>query len=181
MRTPPKLTSQGAEFIGAFEGFVAAPYNDAGTPPNATIGFGHLLHRGPVTQADRRRWGTITRAQAARLLQADAHAALLGIERHIAIALRPAQVAALCSFAYNCGADSLAGNVGRAVNAKPKLWQRTPARMRAWKQQVAAAMGEWDHAGGAVLEGLRDRRRAEAVLFATGRYTRAAGNPYAHA
>lgn len=176
----PVLSREGAEFVGAFEGFRAAPYNDAAQPPNATIGFGHLLHHGPVTAADTRRWGRITRAQAARLLQADAHAALLAIERFITVKLKTCEVDALCSFAYNCGAGSLGGRVGRAVNAKPPLWKRTPARMRAWRAELTAAMLAWDHAGGVVLEGLERRRHAELALLFTNRYTRAQGNSWAN-
>ncbi len=48
------------EFLeNSAEGFRAQPYNDAASPPNATIGYGHKLHPGPVTQADLERWGTI--------------------------------------------------------------------------------------------------------------------------
>ena len=46
-RAPHALyASAEAELIARFEGFVARPYNDAAG--HATIGFGHLLHRGPV-------------------------------------------------------------------------------------------------------------------------------------
>lgn len=179
MKTPPVLSREGAEFIGAFEGFRDVPYNDAGD--NATIGFGHLLHYGPVTDTDRRKWGSITRAQAARLLQHDARVALMAVERYVHVALDHAQVDALCSFAYNCGADALspAHNVYAAVNTKPLLWLPARAR-RTWYQGIAAALLEWDHVGDQVEPGLERRRRAEAWLFATSIYTRP-HNPYANA
>lgn len=173
------LSLEGAAFIGAFEGFVPTCYDDgshAGAG-NCTIGFGHLVHYGPTTTTDRRKWGSLTRAQAAALLQHDAQAALLGIERHVTVALTAAQRDALCSFAYNCGAEALAGSVGAAVNSKPRRWRRTA--IAAWHRRVAATLAQWDHAGGAVNPGLLRRRRAEAVLFATGAYTRPR-NPFAN-
>jgi len=177
----PVLSPAGAAFVGAFEGFEAVCYDDGGRPGsgNCTIGYGHLVHYGPTSDVDRRRWGAITRAQAARLLQRDAHTALYGIERHVTIRLTQNEVDALCSFAYNCGADALAGGVGEAVNSKPRI--PTPSRLARWRARVAAALARWDHAGGVELAGLKRRRQAEAVLFATGRYTLRQHNPYANA
>ena len=51
-RTSPK----GVDFLIAGEGFIPYAYNDSQN--HATFGVGHLLHRGPVTAADRARWGT---------------------------------------------------------------------------------------------------------------------------
>lgn len=183
-RKPLVLPVEGAAFIGAFEGFRGECYDDGGAPGvgNCTIGYGHLVHYGPTTAADRRKWGALTRAQALRLLQADAHTALMGIERHITIKLTKGQLVALCSFAFNCGPDALAGDVGRAVNSKPRglRWPGNRIPLQAWHNRVERALLEWDHAGGTVNKGLERRRRAEAFCFATGRTTRATGNPYAN-
>lgn len=176
MNKLPVLSPAGAAFIGSFEGFVATPYNDQGQ--NATIGFGHLLHYGPVTDADRRRWDSLTRAQGARLLQHDATAALYAIERAVSVPLTQYQVDALCSFVYNCGGASLDGMVGRYVNARPRLYN--PVKRKAWRTEVATAMLAWDHVGGQVSQGLLRRRQAEGYLFLTGRYDRARGNLYAN-
>lgn len=176
----PTLTLEAAAFICAFEGFVPECYDDGGHAGagNCTIGFGHLVHYGPTSPRDRRRWGTITRAQGVRLFMHDATPALYAIERTIRVKLTDPQVGALCSFAFNCGGGALDGPVGRAVNSKPRFWQRTA--MRAWHRRVGDALLEWDHVGGVVNEGLRRRRQAEAMLFATGAYTRTTGNPYAN-
>src|SRR6266536_3154469 len=72
-RKPTMLSQKGARFIARFEGFVSRPYNDPGG--NATIGYGHLLHHGPVTQHDRDHWGIITTDQGLGLLWHDAEAA----------------------------------------------------------------------------------------------------------
>ena len=45
---PDAISHAGLLLIARFEGFLGSPYNDADTPPNATIGFGHMLHHGPV-------------------------------------------------------------------------------------------------------------------------------------
>jgi GH24 family phage-related lysozyme (muramidase) len=45
-----KIDAHGLHLIAGFEGFVDRPYNDSAG--NATIGYGHLIHRGPVTLAD---------------------------------------------------------------------------------------------------------------------------------
>lgn len=180
----PTLSPEGAGFIGAFEGFSPTCYDDGGRPGlgNCTIGYGHLVHYGPTTPADRRKWGNLTRPQAARLLAADAHTALLGVERHITVPLTRAQVDALCSFAYNCGPEALAGAVAAAVNSKPaRPWPLNLAPLKAWHARVAAALEPWDHAAGQLLPGLWRRRHAEAVLFAHRLYTTKQGNPFANA
>jgi GH24 family phage-related lysozyme (muramidase) len=43
-------------FIAGFEGWRSYPYNDRAGPE--TIGFGYLLHRGPVTEHDLDEWAT---------------------------------------------------------------------------------------------------------------------------
>jgi GH24 family phage-related lysozyme (muramidase) len=49
-----QLSVRGAHFIDRFEGWRDTPYNNAAN--NATIGFGHLIHTGPVTAHDRAAW-----------------------------------------------------------------------------------------------------------------------------
>ena len=55
-RAPAKLrvSAHGLELIANFEGYEANLYNDAAG--HATIGVGHLLHHGPYTTTDRRRF-----------------------------------------------------------------------------------------------------------------------------
>lgn len=161
------LSSKGAAFIAAFEGFRASCYDDAAG--NCTIGFGHLVHYGRTTEADRKRWGTITRGHALQVLDADARTAVIGVRQHVKVALTQGQFDALVSFAYNCGAGALRGSVGKAVNSKPRRWN--VIGVRRWHSRVRSALLQWDHAGGRALAGLARRREAEAALFATGKYT----------
>ena len=46
------LSKGGTLFIASFEGYRPKAYNDGADPPNATIGYGHLLHPGAVSAAD---------------------------------------------------------------------------------------------------------------------------------
>jgi GH24 family phage-related lysozyme (muramidase) len=55
-----QLSDRGAEFIGRFEGWRDQPYNDVAN--NATIGYGHLIHQGPVSSHDKTEWGTLSKA-----------------------------------------------------------------------------------------------------------------------
>ncbi len=62
------VSDDALRFIEHFEGYYATPYND---PANhATVGIGHLLHYGPVTQADRNKWN-LSKREALDLLKKD--------------------------------------------------------------------------------------------------------------
>lgn len=148
-----QLSDRGAAFIGRFEGWRDTPYNDATN--NATIGFGHLIHMGPVTAHDRSEWGTLAKADGIRLLQRDAAIAAQAIDHTITRTLTQPQYDALISFAYNCGGGALAGSVGRAVNAG---------------QDPSPVLVQWDHSGHVELAGLLARRKQEAHLYLTGDY-----------
>jgi lysozyme len=170
------LSSNGAAFIGAFEGFRDQCYNDA--VGNCTIGYGHLVHAGPTTAADRAKWGTITRSRGLELLQVDAAHCVTAVHDQIHIPLTQGQFDALVSLAYNCGPGVIAG-VAAIVNAKPRYARRN--QLPEWRQRVKATLLTYDHAGGVELTALKRRRQAEGVLFTTGHYTQAEGNPYANA
>ena len=148
-----QLSERGAQFIGHFEGWRDAPYNDPTN--NATIGYGHLIHMGPVTAHDKSEWGTLSPADGIHLLQRDATLASNAVDHYITHPLTQPQRDALISFAFNCGGGALSGSVGKAVNAG---------------QDPTAALGEWVHSGTTLLPGLVDRRKKEAHLYMTGDY-----------
>lgn len=169
------LSTKGAAFIGAWEGYRATAYDDSSG--NATIGIGHLLHYGPCTAEDRLlRWSY---QYALQMLQQDAISnGLAAIRVNVKVPLTQAQVDALTCFLFNTGPGGIAGVVGDAVNSKPKRWRLWA--MRTWHGRVSSALLEWDHSGGVVVAGLERRRRSEGLLFATGLYRRPL-NPYANA
>jgi lysozyme len=148
-----QLSERGAEFIGHFEGWKAAPYNDPTN--NATIGYGHLIHMGPLTAHDKTEWGTLSTADGLHLLQRDAAMAATAVDHYITHPLTQPQRDALISFAFNCGGGALAHSVGAAVNAG---------------QDPTSALEQWDHSGHTFLQGLLERRKKEARLYMTGDY-----------
>ncbi len=139
-----KTSPQGIEFIASFEGFVDHPYRD---PVGVwTIGYGHT---GPGTQA----MGTISHAKALELLAADlaiAETAVNGLR----LQFTQPQFDALVSIAYNCG--------GGIVAASTSLGQ---ALRTQGMKGVPDALKLYVHAGGRVLQGLVNRRNAEAVMW----------------
>ena len=175
------LSPFGLEFVARWEGFVGHVYNDADRPPNATIGYGHLLHQGPVTPTDLAAWhGGITEANARKLLRHDTLTAVAAVKRAVRVPLSQAMIDALTSTVVNCGPGCLDGQIGRAVNARPSLLEH-PFRLADWHQQVTDALLLYDHGNkGVVIPGLWRRRMSEARLFVTGKYTVSAGNPYSN-
>lgn len=161
-----KLSPAGLHLIASFEGYVPTPYNDAAH--NATIGYGHLIHTGPVTAADREQWKDATGASLLALLNADVarFAQAVTADVHVRLGVIPgraqARFDALVSLAFNIGTGAFGGSSLRhGINEKgaPRDW--TP---------LGPHWLAWDHAGGAVLPGLLNRRRAEFAIFRTGTY-----------
>ena len=151
------------KFVADFEGFVSCPYADP-------IGYGHLLHYGPPTRADRRKWGCISKARALNLLKRD----LRETEQEVFARIEGAKVTApmitaLTSFAFNLGAGYLdfvprrgsrpATNVGRAVKTG-KYWRA--ARQMLYFDGVIVGGKRYE------LEGLQIRRRKEYQMMARG-------------
>jgi lysozyme len=146
-----RVSRAGAELIAQFEGFVATPYDDAAG--HATIGFGHLLHHGRVTSADRTRWGSISRERGLALLAEDARDAERAVEQAVRVPLTQQQLDALVSFVFNVGAGAFrSSTLLRRLNAGDR-------------QAAADELLRWSRAGGQVLDGLLRRRRAERALF----------------
>lgn len=168
---PVQLSTNGARFIGAWEGYRPTVYADS--RGFATIGIGHLLHMSRPTVADFKLYWSLPVALAQ--LQKDAEAnGLAVIRRNVHVPLTQAQVDALACLCFNTGPGALEPGrvVTVAVNSKPSRWN--PVAMRAWHGRVRGAMLEWAHPS--VL--LR-RRESEARLFATGFYRRPL-NPFSN-
>jgi lysozyme len=160
------LSPQGLHLIAGFEGYVPTPYNDSAG--NATIGYGHLLHVGPVTAEDRARWSDATQAGLLSLFQHDlayyaaAVSSAVKVRLGIIPARRQARFDALVSLCFNIGIGGFTGSgLLRQINAKgaPRDW--TP---------LSPYWLAWDHAGGAVVPGLLRRRQDEFSIFAPGQY-----------
>jgi len=100
------VTQRTTSFVAYFEGFLSCPYADPAG--HATIGYGHLLHYGPPTKADRRKWGCITEKEGKKLLRRDLKSYEDEVLSRIEGAkVTPNMITALTSFAFNLGPAAL--------------------------------------------------------------------------
>jgi GH24 family phage-related lysozyme (muramidase) len=160
------VTGSTARFVAAFEGFVPCPYADPAG--HATIGYGHLLHYGPPTKADRRKWGCLTRAEGLALLKKDLRYYESEVLRRLRGAVvTPAMITALTSFAFNLGPgalDFMKGRPGRSQNTHIAAHMRKGNYYKAGRQLL---LFDGIIVGGKriELEGLQIRRRKEFALL----------------
>lgn len=155
------LSQAGLNFIGRHESFVGHLYNDAAF--FATIGYGHLVHRGrvgtnPAAEAPYRQG--LSQAQALQLLQRDAANHIAAVNGAIRVPITQNQFDALVSFSFNVGAGGMRGS--GLVNL---INRGNPA-----PQQIQNSFLQWVNAGGVRMPGLVNRRTDEANLFNYGRY-----------
>lgn len=163
-RRPQQISTVGLELIQSFEGLPNAgrPYNDP--VGHATVGFGHLLHFGPVTDNDRNDvWldgqktpGRLTRAEALKLLRRDLERGYEPAVRQLGVPLSQNQYDALVSFVFNVGTGAIAPSTGVGRALRDRRYQ-----------DAANELLRWDKAGNPPkpLAGLTRRRRAERALF----------------
>ena len=147
------VSAKGLDLIAGFEGWSATLYNDVAD--NATIGYGHLVHAGPINDADRRGpFGKgITKQQGLALLQSDVESKAQAVRQYVTVKLNQGQFDALVSFAYNVGAGNLkSSTLLKKLNAGDYAG-------------AANEFASWTKAGGKVLAGLQRRRAAEAAMF----------------
>jgi len=130
-----------ARFIAKWEGFLPDAYLDTiAQPPVWTIGFGHT----PARPGEH--W---TREHALHVLDHDVAWAAAAVAHYVKHPLTVRQRMALISFVFNLGPGVLPGST--------LLRELNHGRIHA----AADKMLEYDHAGGVVVEGLLNRRRAE--------------------
>jgi GH24 family phage-related lysozyme (muramidase) len=155
-RRRQKLSDAGARLIAEFEGFRSELYNDPAD--HCTIGYGHLVHRGPIDGSESAEFKKgITRKRALELLQKDAGAAAGAVNDGVKVPLSQQQFDALVSFVFNVGSGAFAeSTLLRLLNE---------GRYDAVPEQL----DRWVKADGKTLEGLVRRRKAEGAHFATGK------------
>jgi GH24 family phage-related lysozyme (muramidase) len=138
VQRPTAMSPQGLDFLIAQEGFLPYAYNDSQN--HATFGVGHLLHRGPVTAADRVKWGTKAnpkpRALVLKVLREDlAKRFEPAVRQSVKRPLKTHQFDALVSMAFNIGAGGFRGStVVKRLNASDfhgaadamMLWRKPP-------------------------------------------------------
>jgi len=134
-----------ARFIAKWEGFLpVAVWDTLASPDILTQGYGHTHFAGEPIPREGTRW---SKAKALRVLAHDASA----VARHLASVVRHKltvrQRIAMISFGFNLGTGAID--------------DLAPLLNRGEIKRAADKMLEYNHAGGVVVEGLTNRRKAE--------------------
>jgi lysozyme len=138
-----------ARFVAKWEGLLTTAYLDTiASPPVWTIGYGHSEYAAPPHVHAGERW---SEAKAMDVLTRDLRATARAVDEKIHVRLTFRQRIALISAAYNLGIGIL-NVLAPMINA---------GHMKA----AANKLLEYDHAGGVVVEGLSNRRKAERWLM----------------
>lgn len=138
-----------ARFVAKWEGFLPDAYLDTiASPPAWTIGYGHTSYAGePKVHQGMH----VTEDEAAKILTHDLRSIAHYVDSKVKVRLTFRQRIALISAGYNLGPgiiDTLAPIInGHHIKA------------------AADKLLEYDHAGGVVVQGLLNRRRAERWLM----------------
>ena len=153
---PSRVPSRAVKFVALWETGGVLPNN--GYPYNdpagyATTGYGHLIALRGVTQGDIDKWGQLTERQARMLLAKDLESAAMQVRRLITVPLNRRQFSALISFVYNLGAGALEESTLRRLLNDGNY------------ASVPHQLSRWNQAGGVVMQGLTNRRRAEGRMF----------------
>lgn len=161
-------------FSKQWEGFRADAYPDPGSRDGTpwTIGYGQTVIDGvPVKKGD-----TITQARATQLLQQRHDNLAARVRSVVKVPLSPYQLATLVSFADNVGW----GGGAKVGFGNSTLLKKLNAGNYA---AVPSELAKWKYNDGKVMEGLINRRAAEAGLWVKGSFVSSApvdakpGNP----
>jgi lysozyme len=143
------------DLLKEYESFSAEPYND--TAMNATIGYGHLMHLGPVNDEEKEiRW-SLHQADIALRGTVEGVSDLLNKAIHVPV--NQNQFDALVSWTYNCGPGAL-----RQATWLSKLnalhYDEVPEWLMKWNKITDPDTGLLE-----VDSGLTARREKECNLF----------------
>lgn len=148
------INDDGLKLIQQWEGcFLKAYHGAADRPGLLTIGYGHTDAAGPPTVTDGM---IITKQEASSILRSDLGRVEANVSTMVKVPLTDNQYAALVSFVFN---------VGEANFGKSSLLKKLNAGNYA---AVPSELMKWDKANGVRVQGLANRRAAEAGLWAKG-------------
>jgi len=146
-----QISPRGLKLIADFEGLRLNAYPDPGTGNEPwTIGYGTTVYPDgrKVKKGD-----VITQVQALDYLKQDVKKFATSVNQLVSVPLNQNRFDALVSFTYNLGASALArSSLLRKLNAREY-------------EAAAAEFDKWVYAGGRILPGLVNRRKAERDLF----------------
>lgn len=146
-----KTSEDGLKFLVKEEGCILHPYNDSSN--FATVGVGHLLHKSPVTDADRQMYKDFTLNDAMTLLKIDVEVFERVINNLVKVNLNQKQFDALISFTFNLGGANFKKSSLLTVLNKGMF------------SKVLEYFPKYCYSGGKRVEALYKRRLREAVLF----------------
>jgi lysozyme len=147
------INQEGLTHIRQWEGLRLSAYKDvAGV---WTIGFGHTAAAGPPSPTAGMR---ITESEAVEILRLDLKQFEEAVETAVKVPLNDNQFAALVSFCFNVGAGAF---------RKSTLLKKLNAGDY---NAVPSELAKWNKAGGKTVQGLVNRRAAEAGLWAKGSF-----------
>ena len=153
------------KFVASFEGFSSCVYADPAG--HATIGYGRLLHYGPPTRKDRKKWGCISKKRAFRMLRND----LTKYEAEVLARIKGARVTprmmtALTSFAFNLGPGALDYLPAKGKGSDTNIaWHVRAGNYRRAGKEMLLFDGIIVNGKRYELEGLQIRRRKEFRLM----------------
>lgn len=157
-----KVNDEGLDHLKRWEGLRTEAYRDSAGI--LTIGYGHTAAAGPPAVSPGM---TITEAEAETIFRRDLETFERAVERNVKVPLTDNQFAALVSFVYN---------VGEGAFKKSTLLRKLNAGDY---DGVPNELGKWVNAGGQRVQGLANRRAAEAGLWAKGEYVASQNAPAA--
>lgn len=147
---------EGIALIKKWEGLQLEPYTcPAG---HATIGYGHKIHAGPVTENDKKYWSGFTEAKAIELLFEDLKGTIRWANRAISARLNQNQFDAVVCWIFNVGIGAAGSSeTFRALNSEQyELFSDKLLQWNKIKNPDGVRV---------VSAGLSARRRDERALF----------------
>lgn len=158
-RPPQTLSLKGQNFLIAQEGVRRYAYNDSQN--NATFGVGHLIHDGPVTAADRERWGTQANPKPMAVVRRVLEADVKGFE----VAVRESVGRRRLAQHRFDACVSLAFNIGAAGFRRSTVARELRGKKKGFVQRAGDAFLLWNNPPELIA-----RRRRERRLFLRGDY-----------
>ncbi|OXA83898.1 glycoside hydrolase family protein [Flavobacterium hercynium] len=162
---PSSLTtsSRGIDFIKNWESFKSNLYNDDANGHHCTIGYGHLVHRGPCNGSEPQEFKDgISKERALELFNFRLVEFENAIKRDITVNLHQYEFDALVSLVFNAGANFL--NEGGINDGETKI------KIKINNSDYSGGADEFSDVTNGGLSGLVKRRKAEIDMFKNNNY-----------
>ncbi|MEG3844343.1 glycoside hydrolase family protein [Microcoleus sp. herbarium14] len=161
------VSDAGLDFLIQHEGGVQLSLYDNDGGGNCTIGVGHLVHKGMCNGSESQEFKQgITQERAREIFKADISKFSQVVNNYVKVPLNQNQFDALVSFAFNVG-EGYKNETGEEGFIGSQLLIELNAGNY---DKVPTEMNRWVNANGNVVQGLKNRRTDEGLLFSQGRY-----------